>query len=42
MDGIMAAFLDAAHRSPQPRVDTACLAKVVAEPFFLDMGGPGP
>lgn len=42
MDGIMAAFLDAAHRSAQPRVDTACINKVVADPFFLDMGGPGP
>jgi pimeloyl-ACP methyl ester carboxylesterase len=42
MDGVMAAFLDAAHRSKQPRVDTTCLAKVVADPFFLDMGGPGP
>jgi pimeloyl-ACP methyl ester carboxylesterase len=42
MDGIMAAFLDAAHRSRQPKVDTNCLTKVVADPFFLDMGGPGP
>lgn len=42
MDGVMAAFLDAAHRSAQPKVDTQCLTKVVAEPFFLDMGGPGP
>jgi pimeloyl-ACP methyl ester carboxylesterase len=42
MDGIMAAFLDAAHRSRRPRVDTNCLTKVVADPFFLDMGGPGP
>lgn len=42
MDGIMAAFLDAAHRSRQPGVDTSCLTKVVADPFFLDMGGPGP
>jgi len=42
MDGVMAAFLDAAHRSRQPKVDTNCLTKVVADPFFLDMGGPGP
>jgi pimeloyl-ACP methyl ester carboxylesterase len=42
MDGIMAAFLDAAHRSTRPTVDTYCLSKVTADPFFLDMGGPGP
>ena len=42
MDSVMAAFLDAAHRSRQPRVDSQCLTKVVADPFFLDMGGPGP
>ena len=42
MDGVMAAFLDAAHRSARPKVDSNCLTKVVAEPFFLDMGGPGP
>jgi pimeloyl-ACP methyl ester carboxylesterase len=42
MDGIMAAFLDAAHRSARPTIDTQCLVKIVAEPFFLDMGGPGP
>jgi pimeloyl-ACP methyl ester carboxylesterase len=42
MDGVMAAFLDAAHRSARPKVDSNCLTRVVAEPFFLDMGGPGP
>jgi pimeloyl-ACP methyl ester carboxylesterase len=42
MDGVMAAFLDAAHRSARPTVDSNCLTRVVAEPFFLDMGGPGP
>jgi pimeloyl-ACP methyl ester carboxylesterase len=42
MDSIMAAFLDAAHRSSQPRVETGCLTKIAPEPFFLDMGGPGP
>jgi pimeloyl-ACP methyl ester carboxylesterase len=42
MDGIMAAFLDAAHRSKRPQVDTNCLTKVEADPFFLSMGGPGP
>lgn len=42
MDGVMAAFLDAAHRSQRPDIDTQCLTKVVADPFFLDMSGPGP
>jgi pimeloyl-ACP methyl ester carboxylesterase len=42
MDGIMAAFLDAAHPGASPSPDTSCLSHVVAAPFFLSMNGPGP
>lgn len=42
MDGIMAAFLDAARPGARPSPDTSCLAHVAAAPFFLSMNGPGP
>lgn len=42
MDGIMAAFLDAAHPGANPSPDTTCLAHAIPAPFFLSMNGPGP
>jgi pimeloyl-ACP methyl ester carboxylesterase len=42
MDGIMAAFLDAAHAGARPSPDTTCLSHVKPAPFFLSMNGPGP
>jgi pimeloyl-ACP methyl ester carboxylesterase len=42
MDGIMAAFLDAAQPGARPAPDTSCLSRVAAAPFFLSMNGPGP
>ena len=42
MDGIMAAFLDAALPGARPSPDTTCLSHVAPAPFFLSMNGPGP